>query len=242
MPERRHEDKLVAFPGGDQGLSRLTQAVVIAEDPVELLVADLERDHADDRAFLEHRMRDEDGRLAQPRIDLVVGDLGLEEHPGPLEDLGQLRPLERAGQQVLAQVEVGLDAEQEPPVGAEEIQVGVSIGFQVIEGRGQEHLLPLRLVGLGERALGQPLRQLLGGLDGAGNLADDRDVPAALADEVVELGVLGRRDRQQLAADRALQRAHRQVVAEQGQHAARDQRDRQEPEHQPGRDAHPGQG
>ena len=90
MAQRGHEDQVVALAGRHERLAGLPQPAVIAEDPVELAVADLEDHHPDDRALLEDRMGDEDRGLAQAGIDLVIRDLGLEQHPGPLENLGQL--------------------------------------------------------------------------------------------------------------------------------------------------------
>ena len=104
------------------------------------------------------------------------------------------------------------------PVGVEEIHIRVSVGLQVVDGGLAEEPRLLRAGLVGERALGQVPGQLLGRLDGPGHLADHRDVGPPLADEVVELGGLRRRDREQLAPERALQRAHREVVVHEREH------------------------
>src|SRR5271166_5414593 len=132
-------------------------------------------------------MRDENRRLDQTRIGLVVRDLGLKQHLGALENLGQLGSLERTGKQLLAHVEVGLGAIQQPRVGGKEVEVRVSVGLQEVEGRRMELLLLLQASGFRECSFRLALREILGRYYGARRLAQNRDVATAFANEIIEL-------------------------------------------------------
>ncbi len=108
-------------------------------------------------------------------------------------------------------VEVGLDAIQQPRVGGKEVKVRVSVSLHIVqqilevEGGRMEFLLLRQAGGFRKHTFCQALRELLGRLDGSRRLAQNRDVSAAFANEIIKLNGLCRGNRGQLTSDRPLQ-------------------------------------
>ena len=62
----------------------------------------------------------------RPGIHLVIRDLDLQQRADPVEDLGQLAVLERTGQEVRPEVQVGLELEQQRAIRVEQKGVGIA--------------------------------------------------------------------------------------------------------------------
>ena len=86
-----------------QGFASVPQAMVIAEDLVKLLVAELNNDDPEKDAGPEHGRGDENRRLPQPRVHLIIRRHGLHEQTRPMEYIGKLALPEGAREEVVTQ-------------------------------------------------------------------------------------------------------------------------------------------
>ena len=68
-------------------------------------------------------------RLASPRVHLVIRDFRLQQRAHPVKHFGQLAFLERTGQEIRSQLQVGLELEEERSIRVEEEGIGIAERF-----------------------------------------------------------------------------------------------------------------
>ena len=160
VAERNHGDGVIAEMRGDQCLAGFAQTTVIVEHIVNLAIAELKNNHADDRAVSQQRRGDERGRLGHAGINFKIGDLRLQQRSRPVEDICQLAVLERPGRDVGPEIHAAFQLKQNLAGGRDDEKIIVAEGIR--------KLVPisrlLRRHGFVGRRIGTAFRERLGKL------------------------------------------------------------------------------
>ncbi len=228
-----HDHRFIADAAADHHFSRLAQAGVVAEHLEDVVVIELENQHADQRPVGNHRAGGEPRGVLESRVEPEVGHFVLEQRSRAVEDVGQLGRSQLTVSEIHALSQTPLQAEQDRAVGFHQQHVRVPMGAGNVRQNRAMRRFGLGIFGRRDAVSRDGSRQLLACPDDAGGVRHRRDAADSLGSVRFDLGRFLFCGNQQRAVNRFLDRALRQPVGNQRQQRAGHNRDGQEPEGQP---------